>query len=114
MSLSAIEGRVRDLTFDTAGRAVTLKRLDDALYGVPGLSTYQVEQTAEACYMARFVAEGTEDPTLAIRVVERLQGVYGADARIETRRETAITPEQSGKFRLARTSLPVRTEALFA
>lgn len=113
MSLSAIEGRVRDLTFDTMGRAVTVKKLDDALCGVSGLSTYQVEQTAEARYLARFVAEGAEDPTLAIRVVERLMGVYGADARVETRRETAIVPEQSGKFRLARASLPVRAEELF-
>jgi hypothetical protein len=91
-----------------------VKRLDDALYGVRGLSTYQVEQTAESRYLARFVAEGGEDPTIAIRVVECLMGVYGGDAQVETRRETAITAEQSGKFRLARTSLPVRAEELFA
>jgi len=113
MSLSAIEGRVRDLTFDITGRAVTVKQLDDALSAVDDLFTYQVEQTAAGCYLARFVGEDADERALAARIVERLTAVYGAGARIDTRCERAIAPEQSGKFRLARSSLVARGEELF-
>ena len=112
MSLAAIEGRVRDLTFDTAGRAVTVKDLDDALSAVGALTAYQVEQPEPRRYVVRFTTDA--GPALGEDVVGRLRALYGDDARIETRQEAVIAPEQSGKFRLARSALPIRPEELFA
>ena len=105
---------MRDLTFDTHGHAVTVNRLDEALDGVEGLETYQVEQTERGRYIVRYTPEIGEQSALPERIRECLGDVYGADAGIDIRRETVIAPEQSGKFRLARSALVVHPEELFA
>ena len=67
-------------------------------------SHYLVEQGEDAAQI-----RDTES-----RLRQVLFNVYGPEASIELRRESSLSPEQSGKFRLARTALPIATEELFA
>ena len=102
LTLSSIEGRIRDVTFTTAGRAVTVNRLDEALSAVPGLFTYQVEQLERSSYLVHCVGDGTGNGDLAAATAAALMGVYGEAARVEPRVTDRIAPEASGKFRLAK------------
>jgi hypothetical protein len=42
-----------------------------------------------------------------------LHRLYGSDAIIEIARDSALVPEQSGKFRLAHTAWPLQAEEFF-
>ena len=113
LTLAAIEGRTRDLTFAPDGRAVTVGRLDAALGGLDGLLGYQIEQTDRAAYLFRYVPEPAAAAAVAQAARARLQVLYGREADIDVRRETAITAEQSGKFRLALTAFRWDPATLF-
>ena len=104
LTAAAIEGRARDVTFSTHGWAVTVERLDASLGETEGLLAYQVEQTARTAYVFRYVAEPGLEVRVAAEGAARLGELYGPGATIEGRREVAIAAEQSGKFRLARTT----------
>jgi len=114
LAVAAIEGRIQDLTFDAEGRAVTVKRLDDALCATEGVLAYRVEQSGPREYLIRYVAEAPVDGATAEAVPAILRTVYGPNARITVRREAVLSPEQSGKFRLARTSFEWSPEELFS
>ena len=114
LAVAAIEGRVRDLTFDSEGRAVTVKRVDDALAAAEGLLGYQVEQSGPREYLVRYTAEPQAEGVVAGAMPAILRAVYGPDARLTVRREAALSPEHSGKFRLARTSFEWNPEELFS
>jgi phenylacetate-coenzyme A ligase PaaK-like adenylate-forming protein len=112
--VEAIEGRTRDLTFDGEGRAVTLKMLDDALGAARGLLNYRIEQSAPNRYLARFTATPDADQETADILPDILHSVYGRAADIEVRHDSAIGPEQSGKFRLVHTDFDRNQEELFS
>jgi phenylacetate-CoA ligase len=113
IALASIEGRTRDVTFTPDGRAVTVGRLDAALEGVGGLLGYQIEQRNRDLYLFHYVAEPEAEGAAARQAHARLQALYGRDAEIAVRRETAIAAEQSGKFRLARALFPWDPAELF-
>ncbi len=113
LTVEAIEGRVRDLTFDTRGMAVTVRQLDDAMAAADGLLGYRVEQSGPRRYAVRYVAEEGAEQTLAAALPALVRAVYGADAEVTARREPALAPEQSGKFRLALTTFAWSVEELF-
>jgi phenylacetate-coenzyme A ligase PaaK-like adenylate-forming protein len=101
LTLAAVEGRTRDLTFDTRGRAVTVKALDDTLAAVDGITGYQLRQAGAGVFLLGYTAEGVTSVDEA-EIREALHGLYGADAAIEVRGVAEIAAEQSGKLRLAR------------
>jgi phenylacetate-CoA ligase len=113
LTVESIEGRTRDLTFDSAGRAVTLKRLDDALGAAEGLLNYRIEQSAPNRFLARYTATTESESETADAIPDILRSVYGQNAEVEIRRDSAIGPEQSGKYRLARTIFDWNQEELF-
>ena len=113
LTVAAIAGRTRDLTFTTTGAAVTVDQLDAATGAIEELRTYQLEQDTPTSYLFRFISEAGAETRVQAAAVEALTHLYGADARILTRRESVIAPEQSGKFRLARTQFAWTQEALF-
>jgi phenylacetate-coenzyme A ligase PaaK-like adenylate-forming protein len=113
LTLESVEGRIRDLTFAASGRAVTVGQLDRAVGDLDGLLAYQVEQPRHGECLFRFVAEPGLEASVATEAVPLLRKVYGSTARISVRRESAIGAEQSGKFRLARTSFKWDVEGLF-
>jgi phenylacetate-coenzyme A ligase PaaK-like adenylate-forming protein len=106
----ALEGRIKDLTFDAAGAPVTVDRLDAALSMVPGLREYQVVQTAPAVWRARVVVDD-EAARRAARAA--LLDLYrGRDLRVT--RVPVVAPERSGKHRLAYCRMPFDANRLFA
>ena len=111
--IDGVEGRVRDITFDTKGHVVTLKRLDDTLEPAVALLNYQVVQTGTQHYSMSYEVEPEEQLSTADILPDILHGLYGSDAIIEISRDSALVPEQSGKFRLAYAAWPLRTEELF-
>jgi phenylacetate-coenzyme A ligase PaaK-like adenylate-forming protein len=111
--IDGVEGRVRDITFDTKGHVVTLKRLDDTLEPAVALLNYQVVQTGTQHYSISYEVEPEEQLSTADILPDILHGLYGSDAIIEISRDSALVPEQSGKFRLAYAAWPLRTEELF-
>jgi phenylacetate-coenzyme A ligase PaaK-like adenylate-forming protein len=113
LTVAAIEGRARDLTFAADGRAVAVGELDRAVGDVHGLLAYQVEQSRAGEYTFRFVAEPDAEASACAAALTRLQTLYGETARIVARRDSAIGAEQSGKFRLARTLFAWDAETLF-
>jgi len=102
LTVEAIEGRVKDLTFACDGRPVTVAAVDRALEGVAGLYEYQVVQTASAAWR---VAAVTENDGAAAAVRGALRELYRGGA-VAVRRVPAIAPEPSGKHRLAFHALP--------
>jgi phenylacetate-coenzyme A ligase PaaK-like adenylate-forming protein len=105
----AIEGRVKDLTFDASGAPVTVDALDAALSTVPGLQEYQVRQPARNAWRASVVVE---DETARRAVRETLRALYrGRDLRV--RRVAMTAPERSGKHRLAGSKTPFIADRLF-
>jgi phenylacetate-coenzyme A ligase PaaK-like adenylate-forming protein len=111
--LDSIEGRYRDVTFDSEDRIVTLKKLDDALIIADRLIGYHLEQTEPRRYSMRYAAEpGKESQTEGI-IEEVLRSVYGKDVQLEINHDSALPPEQSGKFRLTKTEFNYVPEKLF-
>jgi phenylacetate-CoA ligase len=113
LTVAAIAGRTRDLTFTTTGKAVTVDQLDAAVGAIENLLAYQIEQENRANYIFRFVAETDDSARVQTATVEALTQLYGSDACITVRRESAIAPEASGKFRLARLLWSLQNEPLF-
>jgi phenylacetate-CoA ligase len=112
MTLAAIEGRVRDLTFAADGRAVTPHCLDAALANIEELRAYQVVQESPKRFVFHYVAEPGSDERVAKGGIQSLQELYGREVEIHEQRETAIMVEQSGKFRLAQTRFSWDPETL--
>jgi phenylacetate-CoA ligase len=113
LTIDGIEGRVRDITFDTKGHVVTLKRLDDALEPVETLSGYKVVQTERRRYTMHYSADSEASSDLGNVLLEILHNLYGKDAVIDISRDSALTPEQSGKFQLACAIKDLYPEGLF-
>ena len=113
LTVERILGRVRDLTFTTTGRAVTVNELDQAMAPYEELLQYQLEQTSATEYLFHFVMEaGRHDAPPGI--LKTLQSVYGPGSRITVRRESGIPAEASGKFRLGRTTFSWHADELFS
>ena len=110
MILSAIEGRVKCLTLTCDGRPVTLRELDNALSVLEGVDEYQLLQTSGNAYRLRLVSQRMDKDRLGREAKEVLRKLYGAEAVPLIVFETAIAPEPSGKYVLARTLFPVDVE----
>jgi hypothetical protein len=86
---------------------VTIGELDAAMGTVGGLVTYQVEQTAAGAYRVQVVPAAAKDGTVAVRVEATLQRLYGRGADVDVSAVSAVRPEPSGKYRLARALMPL-------
>jgi phenylacetate-CoA ligase len=111
LTVAGIEGRWCDLTFDARGCIVTVGRLDRALGSIEALTGYQVFQPNPRSILARYSSDEGENGAVAEALVAALTGLYGSGVDIQARRERAIPPEQSGKFRLARAAVLPAAEA---
>jgi hypothetical protein len=60
-----------------------------------------------------YEAESSAQRNTADILPDILHRLYGSDAIIEIARDSALVPEQSGKFRLAHTAWQLRAEELF-
>lgn len=112
-SLTKIEGRVKDVTFTTGGRLVSVEQVDAAIGDLAGLEQYQVTQEAEGKYFVKYIPLPEADERLQREVPARLRDVYQG-GQVAMQRETTIQPEPSGKYRLAKCELPFDPFSFFA
>jgi phenylacetate-coenzyme A ligase PaaK-like adenylate-forming protein len=106
MVLRAVEGRVSDVTFDREGNAVSVDDLDALLAGVPGLAGWQLELPRPGRLHLRMLAAPGGPRPAGAQARERLRGLYGDRARVETAVEKALLHEPSGKIRFVRAAYP--------
>lgn len=114
LTLAAVAGRVKDLTFAADGRPVTTDDLDRALDAV-GTETrrvrgYRVRQTGPRRVEATLVCAAGLLPAVRAALSER----YGAGVRIVARIAPHLPAETSGKYRLAGCEYDWDAGALFA
>jgi len=110
--LSAVEGRVNNITFTCNGRVVTLRELDNALSVLTDIDEYQLYQLEKDFYRLHFVSQKQDKHELSADAKKILQEIYGEEAKISIFYDKTISPEISGKYSVAQTVLPVNMENL--
>jgi phenylacetate-coenzyme A ligase PaaK-like adenylate-forming protein len=107
---SAIEGRFTNATLTCEGRLVTLRRLDDALDALVDIDEYRLEQTSPGAYVLHLASRRKDRDKLSAEAAEILRRLYGNEAEISVVYEEALSPEDSGKYCLAKTLFPLEIE----
>ena len=108
--LSAIEGRVTNVTLTCTGRLVSLGELDEALSFLEGIDEYRLEQVAEGVYYLYLVSQRPDKERVSEEASEILKRLYGKDAKVSVVSESAISSESSGKYCISSTMFPVEME----
>jgi phenylacetate-CoA ligase len=108
--LNSISGRRINLTLTCEGKLITLFDLDVALSALREVEEYQLVQIDKTTYELRLVSRREDKTLLAEEAAEILHLLYGQQAQIRVVFNTAIAPEQSGKYLYARTLFPIDLE----
>jgi len=108
--LSAVEGRVTNLTLTCDGKLVTLRKLDNALSVLDGIDEYKLEQVSAGTYDLHLVSQRPDRRRLSKEASEILKELYGGKAKIQVIYEDAISPEDSGKYLVSKALFPIEIE----
>ena len=108
--LSAIEGRVISTTLTCGGRLVTLRELDNALSVIDGIDEYSLEQVSRNRYDLHLVSRRPDKAQLSRETTEILQRLYGEEAEVSVIYGDVLSPEDSGKYSVAKTRFPIDIE----
>jgi phenylacetate-CoA ligase len=108
--LSAIEGRTISTTLTCGGRLVTLRELDDVLSALNGIDEYRVEQVSGKVYDLHLVSRRPDRAELTREASEVLKRLYGQEASLSVIYEDALSPEDSGKYSMAKALFPIDLE----
>jgi len=111
--LSSIEGRTTNLTFTTAGCAITQRMADEVISSIDGLEEYKFVQTGTKTYDLFVVSKETCFPDIVLKAQPTLKQLYGQDATITVKQIDAVAPEVSGKYRIISSELEIDEEMLF-
>jgi len=111
--LSAIEGRTMNLTFTTAGYAITQRMADEVISSIDGLDEYKFVQTGTKTYNLIVVCNNSLFTDIVLKAHHDLKQLYGQDATITVVQIDAVAPEVSGKYRIIASELEIDEEALF-
>ncbi len=112
--LEAIEGRAMSLTLTCDGKPVTLRTLDNTLGSVDGIEEYQLEQHSAKVFSLHLVTEQADKSYVEKEALEKLKELYGADAEITVDFAKALSPEDSGKYALAKVHFPINIDTFIA
>jgi phenylacetate-coenzyme A ligase PaaK-like adenylate-forming protein len=107
--LMGVEGRSADATLTTGGRLVTVAELDRVMSALDGVDESSLEQLSAGAFELRLVTRRGKE-TLRRHAEALLKQLYGASADITVIFEKNLVPEVSGKYRIARSLIPVRIE----
>jgi phenylacetate-coenzyme A ligase PaaK-like adenylate-forming protein len=111
---TAVVGRTANLTFTTAGRALTTDAVEQTLLDVPGLAAYSVVQKCRTAYEATVETWGrARSGRTEALVRERLIGLYGHDANVRVATVKRLPAELSGKYRSTRALFAFDEASLF-
>ncbi len=108
--LKAVAGRKVNLTTTSRGRLVTLMELDGVLAQLAGLVEYKLVQTASTAFELQLVAEYPDDRKVGPGAVSALKRLYGDEAEFSVTLAPDLGPENSGKYLLARSLVPLNLE----
>ncbi len=108
--LSAIEGRAISLTLSCHGRLITLRQLDNAMGVLDGIEEYRLEQVSATSYVLYLVSHRSDKDKLIGEASGILKEVYGKEAQISVIYRDALSPEDSGKYTIARANFPINVE----
>ncbi len=108
--LSAIEGRIISLTLTCDGKPVTLRTLDDAMGALTDVDEYRLDQVDISKYILTLVSPNSAKDNLAADAKDILRSVYGEKAEISINYAEALSPEDSGKYTIARAVFPINVE----
>ena len=108
--LSSIEGRGVNLTLTCEGRLVTLAELDQKMITIAGVDEYKLVQTDSRTFLLHVATRRADRATLSLECVETLKDLYGNEANVTVKFESAIAPEESGKYLVSRALFPIDVE----
>ncbi len=108
--LSAVEGRTISLTLTCEGRLVTLRELDDSMSALDGVDEYRLEQVSLREFDLHLVSPKQDRKRLTREATEVLKELYGKEARVTVIYEKALSPEDSGKYAIAKAFFPIDIE----
>jgi len=111
--LSSIEGRTMNLTFTTAGFAITQRMADEVISSIDDLEEYKFVQTGTKTYDLFVVCKTTSFANISQQAQTSLKKLYGQDATITVTQIDAVAPEVSGKYRIISSELEIGEETLF-
>jgi hypothetical protein len=97
-------------TLTLTGRLVTLRELDNIIGGLSSIDEYRLEQTGRDSYDLFIVSQMNDKNALAGEASNLLKKLYGDGAKISVSYENAISPESTGKYRLAKADFPINVE----
>lgn len=105
--LSAVEGRAMSTTLTCDGCPVTLRHLDETITILEGIEEYRLEQLARDTFQLRLVSSRNDKDSLAAEAVGIIKGIYGKDASVSVVFENTLSPEDSGKYTMAKVLFPI-------
>ena len=108
--LSAIEGRAISLTLTVDGKPVTLRTLDNAMGALTDIDEYRLDQVDFTTYNLTLVSENPAKDNLAADAADILHSIYGEKVEISVKYAEALSPEDSGKYSIARAVFPINVE----
>jgi phenylacetate-coenzyme A ligase PaaK-like adenylate-forming protein len=108
--LSAIEGRNISVTLTSEARLVTLRQLDNTLSVLSGVDEYRLEQVSGKAYDLHLVSQRPDKNRLTEEASDVLKRLYGKESEIAVIYEDALSPEDSGKYSVAKALFPINLE----
>jgi phenylacetate-coenzyme A ligase PaaK-like adenylate-forming protein len=112
--LSSIEGRVGSSSLACDGRLVTVREIDNALGQIEAIDEYRVEQIALCKYELHMVAAASVRESTAKNATEIMKQVYGRNADISVIQEKVLAPEESGKYAIVKSYVPIQIQDYLA
>ncbi len=101
------EGRWTNVTLTCDGNLVTLRRIDDALSELDNIDEYRLEQPSARAYTLYLVSQRQDKDKLNEEAKEVLRGIYGEKAEISIVYQDFLSPEDSGKYCMAKAFFPM-------
>jgi phenylacetate-CoA ligase len=110
MILKSVKGRQANLTLAVDKRPVTLQELDDAISVLSGVEEYKLIQTNHNNFELHLVNKRKDKTRLESEAKDIFYSIYGTPNAVSVSFETAIAPENSGKYLLATTLFRVEID----
>ena len=107
--MERIEGRTVDFLVLNGGRLVSPYTLTCALEKVPGLIRYQIIQEEVDHIKIKLIADERFGPESLHQIEEEVKRILRDDVKIETVIVDDISKEKSGKFRVVKSLVSVRS-----
>lgn len=114
LTLASIDGRTKDVSFSTKGRAITVDDIDASLAQVTGVEGWQIDIIKPNSLQLRILTNETSGLPPEKECRNRLFEIYGDNTMIEVLPSSHLEHESSGKFRFVRSSVITEHNLLYS